>query len=523
MGTFFCSGKGTGKTRSAMRDFVWRVFWMQLGIILHDIVGAASLNFMDKVLRLPKARQRQAFNRIRILRFSGHHLPGLPIYHRLSSESLYQISMRPLLTFLRLDPNLQTASIEGWNSIKEVGSNAGMILAALGLQITEMEDLLLQPERWKSLLELAVRRNPEAAPAAQYFYKYMAWDPRIRERKIGSLLGKLQMFKQDPNLRAIFGANHLSLNLNEITEQGLIIFLDTSALIGEAKQFVDSYLFQFILENVKNQGVGQHTPWLFVEDELSAVTNRNTTGRVDYVAADIQQLSDVWARNANMMYFLMSQHLYSQFSEKMVSTLLSSGNLILGNMTNAEDRQTLAKQLIPFRADRVNYLEPVYSGTPPQVIDWRPRFFSVSEVLAIGGQAFNLGKFRYVVRHARSQGDLTGTIKAMNLEGLDRGIWTNEELVKPVLDLLVSLNVIPREERLHEINGRIEKLLRSERAKEVVNVEPEVASSKATDHQPDKIQIQAIDEADLMLSDLLQSWAKQPLEKKWDLPFREIG
>ena len=496
---------------------------MLVGIIVHDVVGAASLNFIDKVLRLPKARQLQAFKRIRILRFSGDHLPGFPLYYRLGSESLYQISMRPLLTFLKLDPSLHNASIEGWNPMREVGSNAGMILATLGLQITEMEDLLLNPARWKPLLQLALRRNPEVAPAVDYFYKYMDWDPRTRVRKISSLLGKLQMFRQDPNMRVIFGANHLSLNLDEIKTKGLIVFLDTSTLTGEAKQFVDSYLFQFILENVKHQGAGHHTPWLFVEDELSAVTNKNTTGKVDYVAADIQQLSDVWARNANMMYFMSSQHLHSQFSDQMISTLLSSGNLILGNVSDEKDRQTLADQLIPYHADRVNHLEPVYSGTPPQVIDWRPRFFSVSEKQAIASHAFNLGKFRYVVRYARSQGDLTGSLKAMNLEGLDRGIWVNEELVKPVMDVVVARKVPSKQERLREINERIGKLLQSELVQEVVS--PLQKSSPSDPMPQESIEVPAlgIDETDSLLSDLLKTWEKQPLDKKWDLPFREIG
>jgi hypothetical protein len=522
MGTFFCAGKGTGKTRSTMRDFVWRLFWMGIGIIVHDVVAAAALNFVDKVLRLPKAWQPHAFKRIRIIRFSGDHLPGFPLYYRLGAESLYQISMRPLLTFLKLDPSLQSASIEGWNSIKEVGSNAGMILAALGLQITEMEDLLLFPKKWRPLLKRAVRLNPEAAPAAQYFYNYMNWDPRTRARKISSLLGKLQMFKQDPNMRVIFGANHLSLNLEEVKEQGLIIFLDTSSITGEAKQFVDAYLFQFILENVKHQGVGHHTPWLFFEDELAGVVNKNTTGKVDYVAADIQQLADIWARNANMMYFMSSQHLHSQFSDEMVATLLSSGSLILGNMSDEKDRQTLANQLIPYHANRINHLEPVYSGSPPQIIDWRPTFFSVSEKHAIASQAFNLGKFRYVARYARSQGDLTGTVKAMNLEGLDRSQWVNEGLVKPVIDMVVARDGIWREKLLQEMDQRVEKLLQSESSQEVVAPPQKTAQPEPVIRETEEIPTVDVVETDTLLLDLLKEWQKQPLKKKWEIPFKEI-
>ena len=34
-----------------------------------------------------------------------------------------------------------------------------------------------------------------------------------------------------------------------------------------------------------------------------------------------------------------AQHLHSQFSDEMVATLLSSGNLVLGNMSDDRDRQ----------------------------------------------------------------------------------------------------------------------------------------------------------------------------------------
>jgi hypothetical protein len=282
-------------------------------------------------------------------------------------------------------------------------------------------------------------------------------------------------------------------------------------------------LFQVILENVKAQGVGHNnTPWLFVEDELSAVTNKHTTGKVDYVAEDIQQWADVWARNANMMYFFSSQHLYAQFSEQMISTLLSSGNLILGNMSDEKDRRALADQSIPYHADRVNHLEPVYSGNPPHVIDWRPRFFSVSEKQAIADHAFSLGKFRYVVRYARSSGDLTGTIKAMNLEGLDRGIWVNEELVKPVIDLVVARNITLKQERLQEIDQRIDKLRQSEPGPEVAPPHRQATSAEPGLQETNELPAAAEAETDTVLIDLLKEWPEQPLRKKWDIPFKEM-
>jgi len=233
-------------------------------------------------------------------------------------------------------------------------------------------------------------------------------------------------------------------------------------------------------------------------------------------------LADVWARNANMMYFFLSQHLHAQFSDEMVATLLSSGNLVLGNMSDARDRQTLAQQLIPYHADRINHLEPVYSGSPPQVIDWRPKFFSVSEKQAIASQAFNLGKFRYVVRHPRSQGDLTGMVKAKNLEGLDRGQWVNEELVNPIIDWVVARNEPPRQEREQEIKLRTEKLLQSESPQEVATPPQKAAPSEPIAQEIHEIPAADVAETDTLLLDLLKEWQQRPLRKKWGIPFKEI-
>jgi hypothetical protein len=531
MGTFMASGKGTGKSRGVVRDLVWKRFLRGIGQVYLDPVGAGALNFVDKLLRfsarLPRHSQKQLWQRVRVLRFSGQNLPGFPLYFRLGQESLYEMAQRFLDVVRRLDPHLQTASVEGWNPLYVTGTNVGMVLASLGLQITEAEDLLLHPRRWKPQLEQALNRDPEVEPAVRYFHEYMEWDARTQARYIASFMNKTRIFTLDPTMRAIFGAEQVSLNLAQVRERGLTVFLDTRGLGDtERKQFVNMWLFQLILSNIKFEGVGRRTPLAFYLDELADIANRSTSG--DLLAADIQELADKWARNASVMYFFMSQHLHAQFSDTLVKTLLSSGNLVIGNMSDAYDAQDLAQHLFPYHASRVKHWEPVYSGMPPRVIDWRPQFFSVQEQQAIAVQAFTrLKKFRFLIRPARSEGDVTGQVQTMNLEGLDRNVWVDGERVEPVVDLLAARSGTSQTEQGQQPERRFAD---KEHPGEPSQSLTEVATAENQEgvmnpgQAIDNSQPRAGDEElDPILLEVLDEMAHGSLEETWQFPFRKVS
>ena len=59
------------------------------------------------------------------------------------AEQLALVAERPLTIIRRLDPNLDDASIMGTNAMFRIGKRAGVILTALGYQITEATDLSL--------------------------------------------------------------------------------------------------------------------------------------------------------------------------------------------------------------------------------------------------------------------------------------------------------------------------------------------------------------------------------------------
>ena len=113
----------------------------------------------------------------------------MPLYRRRhAGESWFAVANRPLEIFRRIDPHLATASVEGWNALFEIGIYFGQIAAALGLQVTEVADLMRRPKRWKNRLECFAGRAGAAAGARLLQRSTPGSKPDLQRRRSGSLL-----------------------------------------------------------------------------------------------------------------------------------------------------------------------------------------------------------------------------------------------------------------------------------------------------------------------------------------------
>ena len=93
-----------------------------------------------------------------------------PLYYRMAEhDSLSSIGRRPIDMFIKSDPSLANAPILGLNQLETVGTYTGMVCAALGLQITEIPNMLRSPRDWLGPISQAVEEKPELAPALDYF------------------------------------------------------------------------------------------------------------------------------------------------------------------------------------------------------------------------------------------------------------------------------------------------------------------------------------------------------------------
>src|SRR5215216_1665618 len=147
MGIHIQAGKGSGKSRLMGRLIAWLDFVRGVPLVILDPHGPTIDNFLDKLTRMPRELQERLWQRVLYVDMSGQsgQVIPFPLYYRLGNESLYDISQRYLDVVRKLDPYLQTASVEGWNPLWRTGTYIGMILAGLNFQITEAEKLLQNP------------------------------------------------------------------------------------------------------------------------------------------------------------------------------------------------------------------------------------------------------------------------------------------------------------------------------------------------------------------------------------------
>ena len=110
--------------------------------------------------QVSKAEQQRLWQRIVYVDMSGKQgrVHTFSLYYRLGNESLHEISQRYLSTIARLDPALKGASNEGYNALDSILTPAGIVMAALDLQVTDIAGLLHSPNagQWRS----PIRRSP---------------------------------------------------------------------------------------------------------------------------------------------------------------------------------------------------------------------------------------------------------------------------------------------------------------------------------------------------------------------------
>jgi hypothetical protein len=107
------------------------------------------------------------------------------------------------------------------------------------------------------------------------------------------------------------------------------------------------------------------------------------------------------------------------------------------------------------------------------VIDYRPVEFTPEEQTLINSHQFmDLGRFQFLVRAPRQEGDLRAKLRRVSIARLDTGIYPDQELVDQACALLMRRSGRPIEEVLAEIEGRqqIRTTKHPPRAVEIVEV-----------------------------------------------------
>lgn len=437
MGINIMAGKGSGKSRLMGRGIAFQDFLRAVPLVIIDPVGGTIDNFLDKILWLPEAYQRQAWDRILYLdpaATSGSILP-LPLYYRLGDESLYTIAQRYLEVVRKIDPHLQTASIMGWNALHKTGSLVGMVLAAMGCQIPDAVDVLQHPRSWLARLE---HRKPhfsaaDYAATVHLLQRFVDLTPRDRARESESFLGKALPFSLDPTLKAMFGAAQPAFTWQEVVDKRLAVLYDLRHVHDlERRRFLIWWFYDYLLTFIKHRGHGRHTPVSVVIDELTTLLNQGTIGTNTFVE-EIDALINVIARSHQVWLTTAIQEAW-QVDERIIKALMTMGTQVVGVTSDQKTAELIAEGLYQYQPDwtrktqdQVHYDSRMGWAVPMGVTTTE---YTYQEQMVLHAYTIRqLRLFEFLVRPALGEGATGQHMHTVSIANLDKGIWVDEPLV----------------------------------------------------------------------------------------------
>lgn len=454
---------GAGKSRWLGRSLTWQLFLYGIPTVVIDPTGGVVDNFFDKLIRLPREVQQSLWKRVIYADLSGKggYVPAFPLFYRLSEDDcLYDIAQRYVEVVERLDPYLKTASVMGLNAIINLGTWSGILLASLGYQITEAEDLIRHPARWEGRFERALSLSPEVKPAVMFFRDFQDLAPDVRVRRSESFLTKIQPFTADPRTRAIFGASVPSISWDQVVKQRQVVLLDFHREQNATRRrFKLLWCFRFLVDYLKHRGVaGRRKPMAFIIDELTQMLGFGQEQSV--MAEDIEELVSVVARNYGVYLTIAHQNLPQLNSERIQKCLMAMGVQMIGVQTDPNSAQYLADSFCRYDPYKVKPWAPILmSAQFPMMIDERLLLFTPEEQTLLNSYDFmDLGRFEFLVRAPKREGDLRAPLRKVSIAGLDRGLYPDGELVAQARRLLMKRQGRPVGEVLTEIAARQQHL-----------------------------------------------------------------
>jgi hypothetical protein len=431
MGIYLLAGRGTGKSRLLGRKIAPQDYFAGVPQVIFDPVGATIDNFLDKVTRflqhIPVSLHSRFWDRIIYVDMSGKDgvVVPFPLYYKLGTErSLLEISERYLQTIIKSNPDLFHAQVLGWPPLHRIGVYTGMILSAVGYQITEAENLLRQPEQWENRFTEAAQQYPEVQPAVSFFMnEYIPMRPADRARLTTPFLDKIFTFQLDPTLRAIFGAREPGIKWNDAVKRKQTVLLDfRQEQDEEMRRFKMLWTFSYLYEWIRQRGRNDANPFGVIIDEFAHMT-KPVTGGTNPLARELDEFINVYMRQHTIWFTAAHQELY-QIDEQLRNTLLSLGTYILGSTSSMASARELADALFSRDSWRVKHWRNVWGRELPhkslEVIDLEPEFLPLEEQTELFAQRIKkLGRFQFLLRPAIAEGHIGSAVVPLSIRHED--------------------------------------------------------------------------------------------------------
>lgn len=412
-GIHVVAGSGSGKSLLIGGNIAFGDFMRDTPQVLFDPVGSMIDAFLMRIASVPNPTQDEFCSRILYVDMSarGAHVVPFPLLYELGGETRHDVAERFLATCLAIDPQLQSASIQGWNALQRTGLPVGIILASLGLQLDSAMDLLRRPEAWAPRLNEAVVRHPDAAPAVAFIRdEYIPATPSRRTELTASYRAKVEPFTLDPSMRAMFCSTPSGVDWHRVMADRLTVLLDFRGETNPGKRlFKTRAAFDYVREFVRHRGPGAHLPLALHIDELTELTNAQSLDQ-SLFARDLDYLLNVLMRGFSCPVTVAHQSMH-QVAEPTMKTLMTMGTHVIGVTSDVESAEFIARHFVPLDPRRVKRMERVWTsehvpanGLVPAftnhfVIDERTVDLPLDEQLYVASRAFmNLRPFEYLIK-----------------------------------------------------------------------------------------------------------------------------
>lgn len=466
LGIHVVSGKGTGKSRLlgriiAFQDVAGR--W-RIPTIIIDAMGMTINNLLHMIGHLPPDKQREVWERIRLFDMVGRdgYVMSDPFYFRHGTESLPDVADRLIELIGRINPELLIAPLHGMNAVRHIGRYMGIVLAGLGLQITEAESLLRNPKSWEARFQTLKERHPvyEVEQAIHFFMNDYS------KAEAASLRSKIADFTLSPINRAMFGASQWGIDWDEVINKRLCVLIDLSGSETEyMKKVKMMWVFYSLLTYITKKGWTRDVPLSLIIDELTAIYHIDDKS----LATDIESLSNIKGRNWNVWLTVAHQEMYP-FEEHTQKALMSLGTQIIGKTSDPDAAMYFTKKFDRIDPRKVkdeenmyvnfgtSHFNEFYSSNDIGVIDTRYTYFSVPEQLITESYKYmELRPFEFLVQIAGTNG-----VQRMNIHNYGVYDALDIQTIERVKDVLMRRDG----RKIDDIEREIKLRLSSDKALE---------------------------------------------------------
>jgi hypothetical protein len=504
MGVYLRAGRGAGKSRLLGRLIAMQDFLAGFPQVIFDPIGATIDNFLDKVMwflhDFPELEPDPIWDRIIYVDMSGKgsSIVPWPLYYRLGTErSLLEIAERYLQTIIKSNPDLFHAQVLGWPPLHRIGDYCGIVLSALGYQITEAEDLLDSPEAWQAAGRFAQAEqvSPEAKRAVAYFRnKYIPMREADRARLTTPFLDKIFTFSLDDTFRAMFGATEPGIKWNEVVQRKQTVLLDfRREQDEEMRRFKMLWAFDYLYSWIKTRGRQDATPFGVIIDEFAHMTQQVVSGK-NPLAQELDEFINVYMRQHTIWFSCAHQELY-QIDEQLRNTLLSLGTYIFGSTSSMAAAREMADAMFFRNPWSVKHWRARWGRTtahgPLEIIDFEPEFMPLEEQTELFAQRIKrLGHFQFLLRPALAEGHIGSAVLPLTIRDVDRDKETGEyqfpdtDLVARLRSALAKQSGIPLARLLSEQEARIPPALLEKPVRRIPSQTNEQRAAQRTRAKP---------------------------------------